>query len=1155
MPLNLIELRRLILMRVAIALMVLACAMSAPAQVTTGTVRGVVKDQTGAVIPGATVTITDPNTRVSQTAQSGGGGEYQFNNLLAGTYVITVQSPPESNFSTLTISDVRVKLNEVTDVPTVMQPGEATASVTVSAGGAEMVNTTSLNLSKDFSSRQVVDLAQTAQGAGIYNLALISPNVVSGGGVGVGTGGSVGGQRPRDNDFIVDGIDNNDKTVSGPQIYISPESVAEFNLLTNQASAEFGRSTGGQFITVTKSGGNGFHGSAFEFFRNKRLNALDTLQKLSGVTREENPRYDQNRYGFNIGGPLYLPRFGEGGPHTYPWSGKNKLFFFFEFEQTGLGQAASPGNVSAPTAEGLAMLQGLSGISATNFAEFRQFVPVAALNNAGTIPICAVSRDAAATCPAASTLDVPVGNISFAAPNFQSNRNIVLNFDFNQSDKTVHHSRFIFNRQRTIDNIATFPQFFALIPTDGRLFSYTLIHNFTPKLTNETRLAYRRYVQDIPTPDVSYTGLDQYPNLDFDDLGFSLGPDQNAPQFTIENSYQIVDQATYTFGRHSLKFGVDWRNIISPQSFVQRQRGDYEYPNLDLFLRDVQPSFGERTVGASPYYGNQQLFYGFAQDDWKVRPNLTLNLGLNYVYQQVPFTARLQTVNAISSVPGVLTFGEPKAQKTNFAPRVGIAYAPDFQSGLLHRIFGAPDQSSIRASFAMAYNTIVDNLYILSLPPQFNQTIDVGTNFPGTPLVTPNFLANGGIPPNLQAGANTDPVAARAATSAWIPDQQVPYSLSWGLTFQREFHKDFVVELRYLGTRGIHLPTQNRINIQDSVFDGPGGFLPTFLSAPSQTAIDNLTTSLADIQARSNILPNFEAAGFTSPIAAFLADGNSSYHAGSASLTKRLSSGLQFSAAYTWSHSIDDSTAEVFSTVLSPRRAQDFQNMTAEKADSALDHRQRFVASALYDLPFFQSHPGLARSVFGGVSLAATLAFESGSKATVLSGIDSNLNGDPAADRAIINPGGVANLSSLVTPLFRTCGAFDADGGCLTSDEERIVGYLANNGSAQYIQAGLGALPNGGRNTLQLQPIQNLDFSIFKNFAIGEGSKKIQLRADFYNAFNHPQYVPGSVNGVEPIATTGVSQINTVGQTDFDVASHVFSSHPRIIQLAVRFDF
>ena len=187
--------------------------------------------------------------------------------------------------------------------------------------------------------------------------------------------------------------------------------------------------------------------------------------------------------------------------------------------------------------------------------------------------------------------------------------------------------------------------------------------------------------------------------------------------------------------------------------------------------------------------------------------------------------------------------------------------------------------------------------------------------------------------------------------------------------------------------------------------------------------------------------------------------------------------------------------------------------------------------------------------------MAATLAFESGEKATVLSGIDSNLNGDPAPDRAIVNPAGTVNTSSLVTPLLRTCPSFDEDGNCSLSDEERIVGYLADNPNARFIQAGLGALSNAGRNTLTLPGINNLDFSIFKSFAFGEGSKKIQLRADFYNAFNHPQYVPGSVDGVEPIATTGVAQINTVGQADFDVASHVFSSHPRVIQLALRFDF
>ena len=230
--------------------------------------------------------------------------------------------------------------------------------------------------------------------------------------------------------------------------------------------------------------------------------------------------------------------------------------------------------------------------------------------------------------------------------------------------------------------------------------------------------------------------------------------------------------------------------------------------------------------------------------------------------------------------------------------------------------------------------------------------------------------------------------------------------------------------------------------------------------------------------------------------------------------------------------------------------------MTAEKADSALDRRQRFVLSTLYDLPFFKrSSSHFARSFFGGVSMAATLAFESGEEATVLSGIDSNLNGDPAPDRAIINPNGTVNASSLVTPLLRTCTSFNEDGTCAIDDAARIVGYVAADPNAQYVQAGLGALSNGGRNSLLLPAIKNLDFSIFKNFGIGEGSKKIQLRADFYNAFNHPQYVPGSIDGVEPITTTGVSQINTVGQSDFNVPSHVFSSHPRVIQFALRFDF
>src|SRR5581483_4909641 len=233
------------------------------------------------------ITITNKQTNNTFTTQSSGEGEYEFDNLPVGDYTITVEA---TNFKTLNLSNVRVVLNQTTDVPTNLVVGGAGETIEISAAGAELVQTTTTDLSKNFNERQAVDLAQTAAGpiggAGINNLALLAPNVVSSGGVGVGTGGSVGGQRPRNNDFIVDGVDNNDKTVTGPQVYVSPETVSEFTLLQNNYSAEYGRSTGGQFITVTKSGTNEFHGTAFSFFRNRHLNAMDTLDKQAGLTRE-----------------------------------------------------------------------------------------------------------------------------------------------------------------------------------------------------------------------------------------------------------------------------------------------------------------------------------------------------------------------------------------------------------------------------------------------------------------------------------------------------------------------------------------------------------------------------------------------------------------------------------------------------------------------------------------------------------------------------------------------------------------------------------------------------------------------------------------------------------------------------------------------------
>jgi hypothetical protein len=319
----------------------------------------------------------------------------------------------------------------------------------------------------------------------------------------------------------------------------------------------------------------------------------------------------------------------------------------------------------------------------------------------------------------------------------------------------------------------------------------------------------------------------------------------------------------------------------------------------------------------------------------------------------------------------------------------------------------------------MAYDYIFDNLYILSNPPQLQQTNNVDTTVPSTT----NFLANGGLPDTPVP--ITSAAVARAQTGSFIPDQEVPYSLTYTLSFQRQFRDDWSVEARAMHTRGIHLLTQNRINRQAKVAPEDGRFgLPTFITAPSQAQIDALALNLAQINARSSFVPAYEAAGFNETnLVAFLSNGSSNYWGGSVQVQRRFSRGFQWTNAYTWSHLIDDSTAEVFSTVLSPRRQEDFQNLRRDRADSALDRRHRFVSSWVYDLPFFSDAKGWTGRLLGGFSIAGTYTAESGEGVTIRSGNDANLNGDNAGDRAILNPTGQEGVGSLVNPLLRSCPA------------------------------------------------------------------------------------------------------------------------------------
>jgi hypothetical protein len=322
------------------------------------------------------------------------------------------------------------------------------------------------------------------------------------------------------------------------------------------------------------------------------------------------------------------------------------------------------------------------------------------------------------------------------------------------------------------------------------------------------------------------------------------------------------------------------------------------------------------------------------------------------------------------------------------------------------------------------------------------------------------------------------------------------------------------------------------------------------LTTPSAHTLATLPVTTNDLYNINSILPPFQANFSGQPITSYLFRGNSIYHGLATEFSRRFSRGLFFKTAYTWSHALDDSTADVKSTLLTPRRPQDFTDMRSEWGTSFLDRRHRLTQTLIWDTPWYQNSSNkFARYALGGYVLSGTYTYESPQYVTVQSGLDSNLNGDSAGDRAIVNPNGVPNTSSGVR-------AVNASGATLEMGDSSTVAYIANNPNAQYITAGYGAVATGGRNTMALRPINNFDLQVKKVFPIGE-VKRLEFAAQLFNAFNHPQYTAGYTNTVLQTQTLGASQQNLVipGNPLFDRPDLAFSSNPRSVQLTARFQF
>jgi hypothetical protein len=1186
--------------------MALLVALPVAAQRIDGDLSGVVKDSQGAVIPKAKVVITNEATGLSRELETTSVGSFFASNLPSGTYTISVEV---AGFRTYLRRGFDVVANRVSQADVVLEVGATVETVEVVAG-AELVQTRSATLVgathtyETLASVGVMAGGTAGTDAGNpINLAIFAPGTTTQPGGMAGQGGSIGGNRPRNNNFTVDGLDNNDPSVTGQNGPVLAEAIKEFTLLTNQFSAEYGHSTAGQFIITTESGTNSIHGKSWWYGQNRHLNSLDNLTRAVTAPGDEKPRYDVNRFGGQVGGPIL----------------KDKWFAFGSYEYQTANFAGTPsGLISVPTEAGLATLEGLaatpgSGISPTNVGILRDFVPAAPIST-GTQPIC--NEITNATCAAGgASVGIPVGQFSASTPQFFKIHQFLISTDV-QTARHKFSGRFHYSRQRSIFAGALPVEIFNSDTIfDTRRVTYTDVFAINSRMVNEFRIGYMRrtgpdqVVKDIPAP----AGTDVFGNYSIDEMSLNIGPQSNFPQDQAGNTYQFADNFSYVTGAHTIKLGVDVRNILRRGGFLPRSRGDYAWrtdstgatsgavalSGLDGFVRDTFPNrVSIRGVGSGDFGQNRAAAFFYAGDSWRVHPRVMVEYGLRYEFTQTPRDSDRQEENALASLqtitgqPGFASlspahqqallahvgnsviFRRPRADLNNWAPRVGVAWD----------VFG-DGKTSIRAGASRGFDVLFGNLALLQLPPQAqaeNREGNACSLLPapswcvnavaGNPLAdvsdirfnTTGFIANGALLTTLPLATSVDPAVARAASANFVVDDKVPEAWTWTLSVQREFLRDWLVEVRYLGTHGLYLPVQRHLNTGIPVyFTDPGLQLPVFTSmsqvptsfpvgAPTLAGFD-AARSTGTSSAR--MLSPF---GFTGALTEFSPIGRSSYHGGTIKVERRFRQGLLLNGNYTWSKTIDMIENELFTSLLNPRRPFDHTDLSIQRGLSGIHREHKFAFSWLYELPRYQGSSGLLQGVMNGWQVSGTYLAESGQPVTVLAFRDINGDADSSAlDFVFRNTSGSPGVGSDTQSVCWNGAAVSF--GCSTTSQ--IVGYVSLVDNAEWVIPGRGGQTNSGRGNQIMGGINNWNLEIGKKTPLPGEGRYLEFRAQFINAFNHTSFTigTGSVFGLNTPAQTNLGYV-LPGDSNF-LEDNTFSGglgqapFQRVIQFGLRVIF
>jgi Carboxypeptidase regulatory-like domain len=889
------------LLLLGLAFLVFGFGPAVWAQRVSGNLAVTIQDDSGTPVPKANIRLVNPATGFAWAGTANAHGEYLFSDLPPGPYNITVTA---AGFAKYEKTGFPVQLSRTNAVTfSLIAPTEKVTSVTRVA--PPPLDLTTLQIAGTFESKETNNVPTATVGLGVVNLSLLQPGVGSSGGLGSGTGPAVGGQRPTNNNFTIEGADNNSKSATGPVAKVPNDAVAEFTSLQNVFSPEFGLSDGGQFNQILVTGTNKYHGKAYVYNQNRNYDAADQQAVVNGIEPLK-PRYDNNRFGGQVGGPV-------------PLILKDKLFFFANGEYNPLGQSSfHAGGMCAPTTAGFAQLEalppganpntvagGMVSVNATNLRILQTYLPAAPTATSSMCPLTApppgltaanpTNADVICTggavpmppnpaqpiphyaCPSGETPTfIDVGVLGVTAPNYTNNYYLASGVDYNRSKNDQYRIRYVYNRFSTIDTEAEVPAFYLLSPLRNQLVSVSEYHTFRPDLTNELRLAYSRFSDVTPSGNFLFTGLDKFPNFVFADINAQLGPDPQSPRSAIVNDYQASENVNLWHKKHNIRAGFELRRYIAPTGLTQNARGNYQYSSLGTYLYDINPDIlAERSAGSETYYGDLIDSGIYVNDTWRIKPWLSINYGLRYDYATVPFGERQQTLNSAANVLGLISWNEPRAPKNEFMPRAGFAWSPNQDRTWV-----------IRAGIIVNYDVLYDNLGLNTVAtggvPQLGSTInrDQATEAAiGVPNgIINNFLLNGGIlptavgfntfgacPPPTPCGTTGTGATAlanqQAATSGQIPiNVNNPKAISYTGGIQHVFRRNYTVDVHYIGTHGYLLPVP--INLNRQAATSSTAYLPTYLTAPAAgtlAALSNTVSSLLTATPLNSFVPAFVA--------------------------------------------------------------------------------------------------------------------------------------------------------------------------------------------------------------------------------------------------------------------------------------------------------